>query len=39
MNIIEELKQLDWQDPGRWPLIVRIGAILLAFAAASILFS
>lgn len=39
MNILDELKQLDPSDPGRWPLPVRIGAIALAFVAASLLFS
>ena len=39
MNFIEELKTLDYRDPGRWPLPARIGAIALAFLAAALLFS
>ncbi len=30
MNL-DELKQLDPRDPGRWPLAVRLGAIALSF--------
>ena len=37
MNLLEELRSLDPQDPGRWPLPIRIGAVgvwfvVLAFA-------
>jgi type IV pilus assembly protein PilO len=28
----EDLKQIDWRDPGRWPLPVRLGVIALFFA-------
>ena len=31
MNVIEELKTLDTNDPGRWPLPFRIAAIVLIF--------
>jgi type IV pilus assembly protein PilO len=31
MNLVEELQTLDWQDPGRWPLAVRAGAVALCF--------
>ncbi len=31
MNVIEELKSLDTNDPGRWPLPFRIAAIALIF--------
>lgn len=34
MNL-EELKQLDWREPGRWPLPVRLGAIGIFFVVAS----
>ncbi len=34
MNIIEELQSLDTSDPGRWPLLVRIVAVMVAFVAA-----
>ena len=30
MNL-EELRTLDWRDPGRWPLPVRLGAIGICF--------
>jgi type IV pilus assembly protein PilO len=33
MNIIQELQSLDTNDPGRWPLPFRIGAVVLTFAA------
>lgn len=33
---LDELKQIDWQDPGRWPLIVRIGVIASFFVVISI---
>lgn len=32
MNLIEELQSLDMNDPGRWPLPFRIGAVILVFA-------
>jgi type IV pilus assembly protein PilO len=39
---LDDLKTLDWQDPGRWPLPVRLGAIglwfLVAFAALGYFF-
>ena len=31
MNIIEELRSLDVNEPGRWPLPFRVGAIALVF--------
>ena len=30
----DDLKSLDWRDPGRWPLPVRLGAIGIWFLAA-----
>lgn len=33
MNIVEELKSLDHNDVGRWPLAFRVGVIGLAFIA------
>ena len=33
MNIIEELRSLDINEPGRWPLLFRLAAIALAFVA------
>jgi len=32
----DELKQLDWRDPGRWPLPVRLGAIAGFFVVLSL---
>jgi type IV pilus assembly protein PilO len=29
MNLIEELQSLDWREPGRWPLAIRIGAVAI----------
>jgi type IV pilus assembly protein PilO len=34
MSIIDELRSLDTNDPGRWPLPIRVGAVALVFAAA-----
>jgi len=31
MSIIDDLKSLDPNDPGRWPLPVRIGTVVLVF--------
>jgi type IV pilus assembly protein PilO len=31
MNLIEELRSLDPRDPGRWPLVFRIGAVAVCF--------
>src|SRR6185295_18650937 len=39
MNLVEELRSLDPQDPGRWPLPIRIGAIVLWFLVLSIILS
>ena len=33
MNLLEELRSLDPQDPGRWPLPIRIGAVAIWFVA------
>jgi type IV pilus assembly protein PilO len=34
MSIVDDLRSLDTQDPGRWPLPIRVGAVALVFAAA-----
>jgi type IV pilus assembly protein PilO len=39
MNLIEELRSLDPQDPGRWPLPIRIGAIAVWFVVLSLVLS
>jgi type IV pilus assembly protein PilO len=36
MNLLDELRSLDPRDPGRWPLPILAGAVLLAFLAAAI---
>jgi type IV pilus assembly protein PilO len=33
-NILEEIRELDPNDPGRWPLGFRLGAILMIFVIA-----
>lgn len=33
MSIIDELRSLDTNDPGRWPLPFRVGAVAIAFGA------
>lgn len=35
MNLVEELRSLDPQDPGRWPLPIRIGAVVVWFVVLS----
>ena len=35
MSILDDLKSLDPNDPGRWPLPVRIGTVALCFVALS----
>jgi type IV pilus assembly protein PilO len=32
MSFVDELRSLDTNDPGRWPLPFRIGAVALVFA-------
>ena len=39
MNLLEELRSLDPQDPGRWPLPIRIGAVAVCFVVLSIILS
>lgn len=34
MSIVDDLRSLDTNDPGRWPLPFRAGAVALVFAAA-----
>jgi type IV pilus assembly protein PilO len=34
MSIVDELRSLDTNDPGRWPLPIRVGAVAITFAAA-----
>ena len=34
-EILEQLRNLDPNDPGRWPLAVRAGAVALVFVLAA----
>ncbi len=36
MNVIEELRNLDINDVGRWPLPFRVGAIVIVFVAVAV---
>jgi len=33
MSIVDELRSLDTNDPGRWPLPFRVGAVAIVFVA------
>jgi type IV pilus assembly protein PilO len=33
MNVLDELRSLDYRDPGRWPMPIRAAAVALAFVA------
>jgi type IV pilus assembly protein PilO len=35
----EEFKQIDWRDPGRWPLSVRLGVIGVFFLVVAVLLT
>jgi len=39
VNLIEQFQALDWRDPGRWPLGIRIMGASFVFVVASFLFS
>jgi type IV pilus assembly protein PilO len=39
LNLIDELRTLDTQDPGRWPLPIRIGAVAVWFAVLTLVLS
>jgi type IV pilus assembly protein PilO len=36
VNLVDELRSLDPQDPGRWPLPIRIGAVAIWFIVLAI---
>jgi type IV pilus assembly protein PilO len=38
VNLVEELRSLDTQDPGRWPLPIRIGAVVIWFLVLAAVF-
>jgi type IV pilus assembly protein PilO len=39
VNLLEELRSLDPQDPGRWPLPIRIGAVAIWFVVLAFVLS
>jgi type IV pilus assembly protein PilO len=39
VNLVEELRSLDPQDPGRWPLPIRIGAVAIWFVVLAFILS
>ncbi|HNR22236.1 MAG TPA: type 4a pilus biogenesis protein PilO [Steroidobacteraceae bacterium] len=39
MNLVEELRALDPSDPGRWPLPIRIGTVVLWFVVLAIVLA
>jgi type IV pilus assembly protein PilO len=39
VNILDELRTLDPQDPGRWPLPIRIGAVVVWFVVLTVALS
>jgi type IV pilus assembly protein PilO len=38
VNLIEQFQALDWRDPGRWPLSIRVIVASFVFVVASFLF-
>jgi type IV pilus assembly protein PilO len=38
VNLIEQFQALDWRDPGRWPLSIRVMVASFVFVVASFLF-
>jgi type IV pilus assembly protein PilO len=36
MNVLDELRNLDTNDVGRWPLPFRVGAIVIVFVAVAV---
>src|SRR5690606_9676163 len=39
VNLVEELRALDPSDPGRWPLPIRIGTVVLWFVVLAIVLA
>jgi type IV pilus assembly protein PilO len=39
MNITEQFRQIDWNDPGRWPLLVHALVVTVAFIVMAVAFS
>ena len=36
MNLLNELRTLDWRDPGRWPFAIRAGVVAACFVLLSV---
>lgn len=36
MNLIEELRSLDPNNPGRWPLVIRVAVVAIVFVAVGV---
>jgi type IV pilus assembly protein PilO len=39
MNIAEQFRQVDWNDPGRWPLLVHALVVAVAFVVMAVGFA
>lgn len=39
MNIADQFRQVDWNDPGRWPLLVHALVVAVAFVVMAVGFS
>ncbi|MEZ5459080.1 MAG: type 4a pilus biogenesis protein PilO [Steroidobacteraceae bacterium] len=39
MNIAEQFRQVDWNDPGRWPLLVHAVVVAASFLVLAVAFS
>lgn len=39
MNIAEQFRQVDWNDPGRWPLLVHALVVAASFLVLAVAFS
>ena len=37
MNLLDELRALDWRDPGRWPFAIRAGVVGACFIVLSVI--
>ena len=37
MSLVDELRGLDWRDPGRWPMPIRAGAVGVAFLVVAVI--
>ena len=39
MNIADQFRQVDWNDPGRWPLLIHAVVVAVAFIVMAVAFS